>query len=473
MLGQLARIAIQMVSVVVLARLLTPAEYGTFALALAVVALGEAFRDFGLSSAAIQAKTLSRDQQSNLFWVNSGIGVVLAIACVLGSPIMAHVTGDAQSPALLQVMASVFILNGVVSQYRASLNRDLRFEALVLSDVSGPVLGVASAICLAVAGWGVWALVAQQVIGALVTTIVAVICSRWLPRLPNRRGDIRGMLRFGLGMFGTQIIGYFNIYVDTLTIGLRLGTTQLGIYDRAYQVLMRTLNQFRNPTMSVALPILSKLEPGSEECDRMILRGQAALGYTFVAGTALAAGAAGPLIHLFLGPQWVQSVPIFAVLAVAGAFSTIGYVSSWIYVSRALTSKLFLYSCISLAIKASFVLIGSSWGILGVAIGYAASPIVGLPLSYLILSRWTPVPIRALFGGALRIVICAVLGGAAAAGVVMALAGLPDLVQVVLAALALVAVYALVALVSRSVRSDILGVLEFGRRALTARRVRV
>src|SRR4051794_21994529 len=153
MLGQLARIAIQMVSVVVLARLLTPAEYGTFALALAVVALGEAFRDFGLSSAAIQAKTLSRDQQSNLFWVNSGIGLVLAVACVVCSPIMAHVTGDAQSPALLQVMASVFVLNGMVSQYRASLNRDLRFEALVLSDVSGPVLGVASAICLALAGW--------------------------------------------------------------------------------------------------------------------------------------------------------------------------------------------------------------------------------------------------------------------------------------------------------------------------------
>ena len=206
-------------------------------------------------------------------------------------------------------MASVFLLNGMVSQYRASLNRDLRFEALVLSDVSGPVWAWHRPSAWRWRGWGVWALVAQQVIGVLVTTVVAVSCSRWLPRLPNRRGDIRGMLRFGLGMFGTQVIGYFNLYVDTLTIGLRLGTAELGIYDRAYQVLMRTLNQFRNPTMSVGLPILSKMEPGSAEGDRMILRGQAALGYTFVAGTALAAGAAGPLIHLFLGPQWVAAVP--------------------------------------------------------------------------------------------------------------------------------------------------------------------
>ena len=311
-------------------------------------------------------------------------------------------------------MASVFVLNGVVSQYRAGLNRDLRFEALVVSDVAGPLVGVTVAIAAALSGWGVWSLAAQQVIGALVTTIVAMVLSRWLPRLPNRRGDIRSMLRFGVGMFGTQVVGYFNIYVDTLTIGLRLGTTQLGIYDRAYQVLMRTLNQFRNPTMSVALPILSKMEPGSPEGDRMILRGQAALGYTLVAGTALAAGAAEPMIDLFLGPQWSASVPIFAILAVAGAFQTIGFVSAWLYVSRALTSKLFLYSCLSLAIKASFVIIGSTWGILGVAIGYAASPIVGLPLSYLILSRWTPIPVWALFAGAAAHRGCAVAGGAAA-----------------------------------------------------------
>ena len=84
MLGQLARIAIQLVSVIVLARLLTPPDYGTFALALAVVAFGEAFRDFGLSSAAIQAKTLSRDQQTNLFWVNFAIGTLLAASASSG-----------------------------------------------------------------------------------------------------------------------------------------------------------------------------------------------------------------------------------------------------------------------------------------------------------------------------------------------------------------------------------------------------
>ena len=471
MLGQAGKIAIQFVSVVVLARLLNPSEYGTFALALAVISLGEAFRDFGLSSAAIQAKTLSRDQQSNLLWVNVGIGAVLALGCVAASPLLEWVTKDPESPPLLQVMAIVFVLNGIVSQYRAGLNRDLRFEALVVSDLSGPVVGVAAGVLTAVWGWGVWALAVQQIVGVVVTTVVAVILSRWLPRLPNRRGDIRGMMRFGIGMVGTQTVGYLNNYIDTLTIGVRLGTVELGIYDRAFQVLMRTLNQVRNPTTSVALPVLSRMEPGTEECNRFIIRGQAALGYTLVAGTAFAAGAAEPLIAIFLGSTWAASAPIFAVLAVAGAFQTIGFVSFWIYVSRGLTSKLFLYSCVSLTVKVVFVLVGSNWGILGVAVGVAATPVVTLPISYLMISRWTPLPLRAMYAGAGRIVVCAALGGGAAAVASRLLESQVDALRLVVSFAALLCGYGLAALVSKRVRADLHGVIQFGKRAITSRRM--
>lgn len=472
MLGQGVRIAVQLVSVVVLARLLDPSAYGLFALALAVVSFGEVFRDFGLSTAAIQAVSVSRDQQSNLFWLNLGIGILLTAACVIFAPLLGIASGHSQSTELLRLMAGTFILNGAASQYRADLNRALRFEALVVSDVGGPIVGVCLGVGAALAGWGVWSLAVQQIGGVLTTTVLAAVMAGWLPRMPNRRGDVRPMMSFGLGMVGTQLVGYFNNYVDTLTIGLRLGPAQLGVYDRAYQVLMKTVNQFRNPSMSVALPVLARLEPGTAEADRMLLRGQVALGYTIVPGAALAAGAASPVVALALGPQWTASVPVFAVLAVAGGLQTVGFVSAWVYVSRGLTSKLFLYSAISLALRAAFVLAGSHWGIVGVAIGYATAPAVGIPLGYALLGRWTPLPVRGLLMGAVRIIGCATLAGLVTLLTQRALADWPAALQLVACSGAALMVYVALAVVARPVRGDVFAVLTFSRAALGSRRQR-
>lgn len=470
MTGQLMRIVLQMASVVVLARLLDPSDYGYFALALAVVSLGEVFRDFGLSTAAIQAKTLSRAQQSNLVWINVALGSTLALVCFVLAPVLSAATGHEQASQLVRVMAVSFVINGALAQYRADLNRRMKFRALVASDVLGQVVGVALAIIAAAAGMGFWALAVQQIAGLVITLAVAVLLAGWLPGRPDRSGDIRPMLRFGVGMVGTQLVGYANNNVDTLTIGLRFGPTDLGVYNRAYQVLMQTLNQFRNPTTTVALPMLSRLQDGGAEADRVLVRGQAALGYTLVAGTAFAAGAAEPIIALALGPEWHAAIPLFAALAVAGAFQTVGFVSYWVFVSRALTSRLFGYSMLSLGIRVVCVLVGSHWGVLGVAIGFAAAPALALPLSYRVLSRWTQIPTRALGWGATRIIGCATVAGLITFAVQDVLSSLPDVVQLAACLGATVASYLVLAVVIRAVREDLRGVVRFCTMAIGLRR---
>ncbi len=469
MLGQLARITLQMVSVVVLARLLTPTDYGLFALALAVVALGEVFRDFGLSTAAIQSPTLTRGEQSNLFWINLGLGGVLAVVCFLGAPLLAAATGHAAAADLARVMALTFVLNGALGQYRADLNRRLRFTALVVSDVGGMAVGVVAGISCAVAGLGYWSLAAQQVAGVGATLVLAVVSAGWLPRPPDRSSDVRRFLRFGIGMVGTQLVGYANNNIDTLTIGLRFSPSQLGVYNRAYQVLMQTLNQFRNPTTTVALPVLSKVAPGTAQADRMLLRGQAALGYTLVAGTAFAAGAADPIISLALGDGWEGAIPLFAVLAVAGAFQTIGFVGYWVFVSRALTGRLFGYSVLSLSIRVACVLAGSAWGVLGVAVGYAVAPALALPVSYYLLGRWTPLPTAQLYAGAARIVVCASLAGLATWAVAAATEDVQVVAQLVVCGVTTLAAYGVLALAVPAVRRDVQGVVRFARDAFGSR----
>lgn len=139
--GQFARILLQVVSVVVLARLLTPHAYGVVAMVLAVIGIGEIFRDFGLSSAAIQSKTLSRGQRDNLFWVNAGIGLVLATIVFFAAPLIAIIYRHPEVEPLARALSLTFLMNGLATQYRADLNRRLKFMQLTTGDVLSPPSG--------------------------------------------------------------------------------------------------------------------------------------------------------------------------------------------------------------------------------------------------------------------------------------------------------------------------------------------
>src|SRR5690606_37178292 len=141
MFGQVARIGLQLASVVVLARLLTPSDYGLFAIVLAVAGLGEILRDFGLSSAAVQAASLTDRQRDQLFWVNSAIGAGLGLVVAGSSPLFARLLGHDELIGMLAVMSVTFVLNGMAAQYRADLNRRMRFAALVVGEVAAQVLG--------------------------------------------------------------------------------------------------------------------------------------------------------------------------------------------------------------------------------------------------------------------------------------------------------------------------------------------
>jgi O-antigen/teichoic acid export membrane protein len=471
MFGQASRFVMQFVSVVILARLLTPNDYGLFALVLSVVALGEAFRDFGLSTAAIQAATLSRSQQSNLMWINIGIGAVM---CGIGfclAPLLAQVSGDEATADLARVMSLTFLLSGAIGQYRADLNRAMRFRAMVIADVVGLAVGSAAAIVGAIVGLGYWALAVQQLSALAVTLALTAAFAGWIPEWPNRRGDVRPFLRFGIGMFGTQVVGYGQNNVDTWTIAVRFAPDMLGVYSRAYQLVMQSVNQFRNPTLTVALPILVRTEAGSEQANRMLLRGQAALGYTIVAAAAFAAGAADPIIDLTLGSQWHEAAPVFSALAVAAALQTIGFVSMWVFVARGLSGRLFGYSLLSLSIRVVCVVIGSQWGIVGVAVGFAAAPAVGLCITYAFVNQWTPVPVRQLYFGIVRILVGATAAAFASWGAVTAASGATSVIRILLGGLAALAAYGVLMCVSRRIRADISGVVWFARLAVARRDV--
>lgn len=462
--GQLTRMVLQLASVVVLARLLTPRDYGLMAVVLVVVGIGEIFRDFGLSTAAIQAKHLSREQRDGLFWINSAIGVGLTVATFVGAGVVSAVFHQPLLMRMTQVLALTFTVNGLTTQYRADLNRRMRFGALALSDVVGQAAGLVTAIVLAVLGAQYWALVAQQLVQVVCVLVLVGTMARWLPGWPRRHRNLGSFLRLGSSLMGTQLIHYVSNNLDTITIGMRFSSTSLGLYNRAFQLLMTPLGQLRSPATTVALPVLSRLQSDVHRAGEYLRRSQLAFGYTIVPAMALAAGAARPLIEIFLGEQWVQVAPVFALLAIAGTCQTLAFVGYWVYLSRGLGASLFRYTVLTFFIKLACILVGSTWGVTGVAAGYTLAAVVEWPLSLWWLSRITVIPVRDLLLGATRILSCAIPAGGVCFAVVEQAGGWPTVLTALAGLGSGVIVYGIAVLLSRSVRDDVRGVMDFLRR---------
>lgn len=412
--AQGVKILLQLASVVILSRLLSPHDYGLIAIVLVIIGIGEIFRDFGLTSATIQAPELSGGQRDNLFWINSGLGIILAgIMFGLSWPLQL-LTGEDELLPIIQALSCIFVLNGLTTQYRAQLMRSLRFRATATIDVVAATLALGSAVIFALLGAGYWALVLQQIVNGLALLVGAMAAGRWVPRFYSREHRIGGLVRFGWNLVATNLLSYAGNQIDTIIVAARFGTVSLGTYNRAFQLVMTPLAQVRSPISNVAIPVLSRVQQDTRRFDSFVVSGQLALGYALGLPLLLLAGLAGPVANIMLGPQWGDTVPIIRLFATTGLLTTLAFVGYWVYVARGLGGQLFRYTMVSLGIRVVCIGIGSFFGLIGVAVGVAVAPALAWPLSLFWLSRITPVPVRRLYGGASRVLALTVTSGAVA-----------------------------------------------------------
>ncbi|NLF05398.1 MAG: lipopolysaccharide biosynthesis protein [Actinomycetales bacterium] len=464
LLAQLARFVLQFGSVLVLARLLVPADFGIVAMVTAVIGIAEIFRDFGLSAAAIQAPELSREQRTNLFWANSVLGVACAFAAVALTPALVALYDEPRLGSVVPALAGVFVLSGLNSQYRASLTRDMRFGALAASDVIAQAVGAAVAIGLAWAGAGLWALVAQQLVVALTSLTVNAGNARWLPGRPVRGAPIRGFMRYGSGFLGAQSLMYATSNIDAVVVGAAWGKVEIGLYSRAYQLLMVPLNQINAPLTRVALPVLSRIQEDTARLARYVGRAQLVVCYVTTLVLAVAAALAEPLVHVLFGPGWEGVAPIFAILAIGGIFRAAASVAYWTYLARALTGAMFRLQLWTRPLMVAVIVAGTPWGGRGVATGVAIAYAGYWVASLVDVGRRTGIPVAPYFGKAIFALLAVAAPAASAAwGASLAVEGAP--VRVLLGLAAAAGALGLLWLAVPAVRRDLAVLADFARQA--------
>ncbi|NHC14408.1 lipopolysaccharide biosynthesis protein [Motilibacter deserti] len=414
--GQWGRLVLQTASTAVLARLLLPGDFGLVAMVVAVTGLAEQVKDLGLAAATVQRDKLEDRQVTGLFWVNAALGAVLAAVVAACAPLVAAFYGRPELTGLTLVLALGFVAGGLSVQHAALLQRRLRFGALATSETGAFAIGVVAAVTAAAAGAGYWSLAVLPLASAWARTVLLWAFCRWRPGRPRRDAGIRELLSFGGGVSTFNLLNYVSRNADNVLIGKVSGATSLGLYSRAYTLLLLPLQQLNGPLASVAVPVLSILrgEPAKYRAFyRSAVGGLALVGMPLV---VLLVVCAPEVIAVLLGPGWDGAVPIFRALGLAGVVHVVGNTNGWIYVSWGSTGRMARWALVSRPLMVVSIAIGLPWGPLGVAVSYAVGQLVLAVPGFANAVRGTPLTLGDVGGAVWRpAALAAVTGGVAAA----------------------------------------------------------
>ena len=407
---------LQMVGTVVLARLLTPADYGLITMVAVVVNFVTMFKDAGLSMATVQKDNITHEQISTLFWINVFISIALGLCVLVSSPLVAWFYGKPELTAITAVLSISFIFSGLSIQHAALLRRNMRFGSLAIVQIASQVITLTVTILLAFYGWRYWALVGGSLTTAFATVVLTFFFCPWLPGHMQKGTGVRDMLKFGGHLTGFNFINYFSRNADNVLIGRFIGADALGLYARAYNLFMMPISQIRGPLNQVAMPVLSSLKDQPERYVRYYQRLLDIMATLTFPLTIYCAIEAEFLIRLLLGPQWLGAVSVFRILAIAGLIQPIFTTWGVVVLSCGYARRYLIWGSINAVVCVVAFILGIPFGIKGVAGFYTiACYIMVLPTLWACFSG-TPIRVSLFFRTLLMPLL---LGTLAAAGVVI------------------------------------------------------
>jgi O-antigen/teichoic acid export membrane protein/polysaccharide pyruvyl transferase WcaK-like protein len=394
-------------SAALLARLLSPNDFGVVGMVLAITSLLALFKDAGLSAATIQREQVTQDQVSNLFWLNAVFGGLVCVVSIAFAPLVAWFYRDPRLTHIMWLLSLTFLLTASTVQHQALLTRQMRFKALAVIEVTSMLAGVILGACMALLGFGYWALVGMQLCLAVATLILTWITSGWFPTAPKRNSDVRSFLRFGLHLTAADLVGSLTANADSMLIGRLFGASALGLYSRANVLLNRPLQQIINPVSAVLVPVLSRLQSDPARYRRTFLRVYDAIVFITFPCAAVALVLAEPLVLLVLGPQWKGAIPLFAGFALVAVTAPMTFTPSWLFVSQGRGRDQLYSYLIAGPVTVVAYLVGLHWGPIGVILSLAiANPAVLLPVVYYVAGRSGPVRAADMWTGLFAFLPC-------------------------------------------------------------------
>ncbi len=390
--AQAIKFGLNLGGVVILARLLSPKDFGLVAMAGALMPVLRTFREGGLSTATVQKENITQAQVSNLFWINVAIGGAIALIGSALAPAVAWFYRDDRLTVITVLLSMSFLLSGAAVQHLALLNRQMRFRAVAMIDISSGIAGFLAGILLAWRGFGYWSLVGMQ----LATTIAEVgltwAASGWKPHLPRRRSGTRPLVRFGASMTFYIFLRRLVSGTDVILLGRFYGADAVGLYTRASALLLRPLDQVIQPFDTVFVPVLSRLQNDPNRYRETFLQAYGAIALFSFIFAGLLAGVSEPIVLFLLGPAWSEVIPIFAWLTVAALYIPLSYAVMWLLTTQGRSRDLLSMGVVVPLLTVASIAAGLPFGLVGLAISFSlVGLLIRLPIQYFLTGRSGPV----------------------------------------------------------------------------------
>lgn len=366
----------------VLARLLSPEDFGLLQMVFTLTVLLTVFSDMGLSTATIQKAKLDHSEASAAFWLNLLFGCIVCILTLAAAPVLAWFY---QHPALRNLTfwcALGFPITALGTQHIAQMTRRLEFRWIATCELASSVVGGVVGIVMAWRGYGVHALVAQLLAAAATKAGLAWFVSGFVPSFPRHTPELRSMLRFGGYLTAFNMVNYFARNLDNVLVGRMWGAASLGLYAKAYSLMMYPITLVSGPIARVTIPTLSRLQDDLPRMRAAYLQVLQLIGFCTFPLMGFLVVAAPDVILLVFGAKWADAIPSFRILCIAGFFQGIYNATGQVFVAAGRTDRMFRCGLLmTVALVIGFA-VGSVFGPLGVAVAYAVVMTIGL-LPYL------------------------------------------------------------------------------------------
>ncbi len=409
-LSQGAGFGIQMIATVILARLLTPEDFGvvTMVTTFSLLLMNVGFN--GMTEAVVQTEQIDHALATNLFWINASIGLALTVALAASGTLLARFYGDPRIASVAVAMSATILLTSLSVLHLALLKRAMLFAVLSVNDILARSASVTVSIVFGWAALGYWALVAGAVALPLATCMGAWIRCAWIPGWPRRRAGTGQMVRFAMNTYGHFAANYCTRNLGNLLVGWFFGAQSLGFYKKAYDLCVLPVGQLSDPLSAVAIPTLSRLVRDPARHRRFVLRALSTFALVGMGLGAVLALIGRDLIRMLLGAQWEESGRLFTFFAPGIGAMLLYLTYSWIHLSIGRADRLFRWGLVELTVIGVLLVLGFQWGPMGAAAAWAVSWwILAIPALWYA-GKPADLQVAAILGATWKYVLASALG---------------------------------------------------------------
>jgi len=360
-------------STAILARLISPADFGLIMMVAAVIGIADQLKELGLSAATVQKPAITCEEVTNLFWINVAVGLALALCLCAVSPLLSAYYRESRLTPLTCLLSLTFVFGGLTVQHQALLTRQMRLGRTALIRLLASVASTALAVYLAFHDYGYWALLWREVSRGGFLALGMWVSFPWCPGLPAMRTDVRPLLKFGTNLTLANISTAVTSGMDRFFLGRAWGPESVGIYRQAFQLITAPTDQLLSPIYQVAHPALCMLQDDPGRFRRYFVMVLCIVSAITMPLSLFVAVFAPALTHVLLGDQWLPCAPIIAVLALGTFIRQTSGSTALILLAggRSQTHLALIFSSNLLLIALLFA--GAHWGALGVAAAEVAA----------------------------------------------------------------------------------------------------